>query len=258
VQTVDVAGDRRWELGVEWEPMSATFVEPSAHVCEVDAYTSGWPLVPRQGEGEQDAVGFVVIGSYSCGAASRPPDEAAERATNHLIAIEERAVEWAITTGAVGNRPSLQGATDLTPAGGAVDLPDGFGILEAHLATEHHSPGVIHGPRRLAAPASSTGSLLRRESQRLETLVGNFVALGGGYEIANVGPAGTPPGDDEAWLYATARPTVRRSSPFLLPDEDHWLDRSDNQVRIYAARVYVVGWDPVAAAVLVDAPARPA
>lgn len=247
----------RWEVGVEWEPLHSLRAGTLAVACDVEGQY-GWPIVSREGEGLVTTEPFIVIGTYECGAASRPLEDAEERARLHLIAGEERAVEWALQTGLPGNEPNFQGATDLTPAGGAVAPVDGLAILESYLGSVHHSVGVIHSPRKLAAALSSRSGLLSRQGSHIETVLGTLVAFGGGYDIANVGPAGAAPAAGEAWLYATARPQIRRSDVTVYPDENQMLNRSSNQVNVIAMRAYVAGWDPVLAAVLVEAPAPPA
>lgn len=250
--------EARFEAGVEWEPIASDRAGTFSFRCDTDG-EHGWPLSARNDCDVDDvhAVPFGVVGSYGgAGVFTRPLDEARTRAREHLMAGEERAVEFAIATGDPGNEPSFQGANDLTPAGGAVGLVDGFGILEGFLGENHHSPGVIHAPRLLGAEAADH-TLVSRQGERLETMLGTAVAFGGGYDAANVGPDGTTPADGEAWLYATARPRVRRSEVAVGPDDDHHIDLPRNDVAIFATRVYVVGWDPLLAAVRVQAPAPP-
>lgn len=241
----------RWEMGVEWEPVAGERAELRPHEC-VDEYTPD--VVLRDGEDTLEGVPFVVVGSYTCKAASRAMDEAEERARLHLAAGEERAVEYAIATGTQGNLPSLQGATDLTPtAGTAVSATDGVGLLEAALAKDYASVATIHAPRLLGT-ALSAAKIASRHGQRLETLIGNYVVAGGGYDLANVGPDGEAPAAGSAWLYGTGRPTIRRGEVFVQPDENKYLKRDTNDVAIMAQRTYLVTWEGPTVAVLVDAP----
>lgn len=241
----------RWEMGVEWEPIDGERAGLRAHEC-VDAYTEDTVL--RDGEDTVEGVPFVVVGSYVCASASRPLDEGEERARLHLAAGEERAVEYAIATGAMGNEPTFQGATDLTPtAGTAVGIGDGVALIERALASDYGSVGAIHAPRLLAAGLGE-GQYAWRQGQRLETLVGTFVAAGGGYDLANIGPTGSAPSAGSAWLYGTGRPTIRRGEVFVQPDESSYLNRDDNVVAIMAQRAYLVTWEGPTVAVLVDAP----
>lgn len=241
----------RWEFGVEWEPIAGERAELRAHEC-VDDYTED--VVLRDGETTVDSIPFVVVGSYLCKSASRQMEDAEARAIAHLNAGEFRAVEFAIATGVMGNEPSFQGATDLTPTPGtAVNLSDGFGLLESNLASNYGSTGSIHAPR-LLAPAIGEGQFAWRHGQRLETLVGTLVAIGAGYDLANIGPDGTTPSAGETWLYATGRPTIRQGEVFVQPDESHYLVKDDNDVAIMAQRTYLVAWEGPTLAVLVEAP----
>ena len=240
----------RWELGVEWEPLTGDRAALRSHETCPDDYAEDVEL--RAGETVDQATPFLVVGSYLCKSASRPLDEARERAQLHLTGGEERAVEYAIATGAMGNDPTLAGATDLTPtAGTPVSLADGVALIEAHYTAEHHSPVTIHAPAILGV-GLEVGRVARRQGQRLETLLGSFVSAGGGYP--NEDPTGTPAAAGEAWLYGTGRPTIRRSEVFVDQPDDHLIELSTNDVAIMAQRAYLVSWDGPTVAVLVDAP----
>lgn len=241
----------RYEAGIEWEPIACDAAGVLSMVCppEGEDDREGFPLTAREGgEGLVEVAPFAVLGSYLCSVFSRPLDEAENRARQHLAMGEERAVEYAIATGLADNTPSFAGAVDLTD-GGAVPFTSGLGLLEGYLAANYGGVGVIHSPRR-ASPQMSHHT--ERFGQRIETLVGTYVALGGGYDLANRGPDGTEAGDGEAWLYATSRPIVRRSEVIVTPDEDHRPQIANNDVEIFAQRIYSVGWECVTAAALVQ------
>lgn len=239
----------RWKVGVEYEPLPCDVAELASYHCDDDEEV-GYPLSIRDGEGLVQVEPFVVYGTYGCNTQSRPIDEAEQRARWHLQMGEERAVERAIAAGGFGNAPTFQGADDLTPAAGAVSAARGFALLESLLGSEYGGVGVIHAPR-LLVPAIAGGRLAERQGQRLETLVGTYVVAGGGYDIANVGPAGHPPDEGEAWLYATSRPTIRRGEVYVTPDREHFIVRPSNDVEIVAQRAYAVAWECVLGAVRV-------
>ena len=240
----------RWELGVEYEPLAGERAGLRASEC-VDDYTQDVEI--RVGEETLEGIPFVVVGSYQCGAQSRPIEEAEERAILNLATGEERAVEYAIATGSMGNEPTFQGATDLTPTPGTpVNLVDAFGLIEQALAEGNGSIGAIHSPR-LLGPLAEVLGVASRQGQHLETMLGTHVAFGGGYDAANVGPDGEEPAAGSVWVYGTGRPIIRRGETFTQPDETHYLDKSSNQVVILAQRTVLVNFDGPIVAVLVDA-----
>jgi hypothetical protein len=263
VATIVPTPELRWQNGVEWEGAACDPAGSVSGVCfdpsaldpggegegEGDE-APGWPPVPRGGEVTTRALPFAVYGSYDCSAFSRPLAEAEIRARAHLGLWEETEVERVVTVGDRAAGPSFQGAVDLTPGGGA-SITDGFGLLEAYLAENLAGIGAIHMPRGAGARAADR-SLLNRVGQRLETPLGNYVAAGGGYDVASVGPDGSATPAGSAWLYATSVPTIRRGEVFVIPDEEFRPKTTNNDVTIFAVRVYVVGWDCVTAAVLVD------
>lgn len=244
----------RWELGIEWEPVAGERAALRASEC-VDDYTQS--VEPREGEDTLEGIPFVVVGSYACKSASRPLDEAETRAVLHLSAGEERAVEYAIATGEMGNAPAFQGATDVTLTPGTpMNLADAFGVLESELAKTNGSVGAIHVPRLLGPMAQDFG-LVAREGQHVETLLGTYVAFGGGYDLANVGPDGNAPAAGTAWVFATGRPTIRRGEVFIQPDEAHFIDKQNNDVVILAQRTILVSWNEPTFAVLVNTSVEP-
>lgn len=240
----------RWDLGIEYEQLAGGRAALRPSSC-VDEYSTQVEL--RQGETTREGIPFVVVGSYECGSASRPIEEAEERARLHLAAGEERAVEFAIATGVMGNAPTFQGATDLTPVPGTpVTIEHAIALIESAQSATYASVGAIHAPRRVAALADDAG-IVARYGQHLETLIGTYVAFGGGYDLANVGPTGQPPAAGGTWVYGTGRPTIRRGEVFTQPDDEHYLDRDSNIVAIMAQRTVVVTWDvEVSFAVLVN------
>lgn len=242
----------RYEAGLEWEPIACGPGGIVTMICPPDPdVREGIPLVARDGEDLVTVLPFAVTGSYLCSAFSRPMEEAENRARQHLAVGEERAAEFAIATGDPDNEPTFAGATDLTPAGGAVGVKAGFGLLEAHLGANYGGVGVIHAPR-LVAPVASSEGLTDRVGQRIETQVGTMVAFGGGYDLANIGPDGNTPPEGNAWLYVTSRPQIRRSEVWITPDEDQRPNIANNDVEIFAQRIYSVGWECVTAAVQVE------
>jgi hypothetical protein len=242
-------GPARWDLGIEWEPIAGERAELRASEC-VDDYTVDLQL--RQGETTLEGIPFLVVGSYECAAQSRPLEEAEERARLHLAAGEERAVEYAISTGVMGNLPSFQGAEDLTPQSGSVGIVHAMSLLEAALVQASGSIGAIHAPRALGPVLADHGQF-ERVGQHLETGMGTYVALGGGYDLANVSPTGSEPDEGEFWVYATSRPSVRRGEIFTQPDDDSFIDRGSNIVAIMAQRAILVSWNEPTLACLVSA-----
>ena len=240
-------GPARWDLGIEWEPIAGERAELRPSEC-VNDYTIDIEL--RAGEETREGIPFLVVGSYECAAQSRPLDEAEERARLHLAAGEERAAEYAIASGVMGNLPTFQGADDLTPSGGAVGIVQAMSLLESGLAKTFGSLGAVHAPRALG-PVMADHGQFERVGQHLETGLGTYVALGGGYDLANLGPDGEEPDEGEFWIYATGRPSIRRGEIFTQPDDESFINRETNMVAIMAQRAMLVSWSGPTLAVLV-------
>jgi hypothetical protein len=86
----------------------------------------------------------------------------------------------------------------------------------------------------------------------LRTHLGTPVAAGGGY-VVNTGPDGAPAPPGTAWLYGTGPVSIRRGEVFINPDSiGQALNRTTNEIEILAEREYVVGFDCLLAAVLIN------
>lgn len=239
----------RWNLGVEWEPLEGGPAQLRPADC-VDDYSQQY-IEPSAPPVAREGIPFVVAAGYVCKAQSRPIEEAEERARLALAGGEERAVERALmNSDLMGNEPGFAGSTVLG-GGSAVSVIEAFSLLESSIAAEGHSAGVIHLPRSLT-PAAYNFSLMQRMGQQLETVLGNLVAAGSGYEVDNVGPTGVSPEGAELWVYATPPVTIRRGQVFTQPDRDSYVDKSTNDVAIIAQREYLVTFDGPTFAVLVD------
>lgn len=141
---------------------------------------------------------------------------------------------------------TLQGATDLTPAGGAVDPIVGLGILEGDAAVNYAGVPTIHLPRTLGT-LLFTQTALVHDGNAYATEQGSKVASGGGYVASNVSPAGVAAPDGELWIYASGEVTVQRS---VLKEVDA-LDRDTNDNLDLVERIYITTVDCYKSAVRV-------
>lgn len=251
----DASLEDHWEAGIVWE--SVVKCGP-AEIAEAQCEPVPEPKTIGRGVSAPEGDPFVVYATFGCSPVGHWGD-ALDRAAANLLAGEERALARAIYLGEAGNLPALVNAAtvDATPVPGtAVPLADGVALLEAYLRATHPSLGVIHGnPREVSL---MSGAHLLREpnagATSLTTFLGTYVSADGGF-TGNVGPDGTvvTDGSGEHWLYASARPVVRRSEVIRTPpNKQQALKTATNDLEAIAERVYVVSWDCVPAAVLVD------
>lgn len=199
---------------------------------------------------------FAVYAAETCwmGLSNR---EVSERARYRLSLIEQTAVERAFWTGEYGNTPALATSSPVIlpdPGVGApipVDLTTGMSLLEAWIGA-HGTRGFLHASRRVGAVASEL-HYVERVGDRLETLLGNVWVFGSGYPTS--GPTGqSAPSPNQAWLFATRQPTVRRTE-VIVPGEvanGTAFNFRTNEGFVVAERVYVADFPCSSAAVLVD------
>ncbi|MEV0822525.1 hypothetical protein [Nonomuraea rubra] len=247
--------DRHWRCGVMWEPYACTPARGLGDQCdnpdaekEVD---DGVPLV--------EAGAFTVYGGYLCRTVGRSEADILDRIRQAVRLGEQRAVEQAFWTGDLGNTPYLASpdAVVLNPGGLPVDAAEaltpqaGIAALESYLRENYGGTGVIHMPAG-AVPVMARYNQFCGCDFPLRTWLGTPVAAGGGYVI-NTGPDGQPAPPGTAWLYATGPVAIRRGEVFINPDTvAQALNRTTNEIEILAEREYVVGFDCLLAAVLIN------
>lgn len=255
--------DSNWEItGVTWDESLCTDAFSRLYVCPPDDVGLD-PKTPDRSFTFCCADPFIVYGSYDCPPVGRSANEAFDTATRRLLALEEAAVERAFWTGALTDNgqlinPSLTGGNDtceivpadLTPASGAVSVVAGIALLESVLAECVPGVGVIHANYGLAAYLANA-SLLREDARGYRTPTGQRLALGAGY-LSQFGPGGDPAPDGETWIFATGPVGIWRSEIFLTPPRlEEAVDRTLNNVRVFAERVYAVGFSCCLSAVRV-------
>ncbi|HEY9414218.1 MAG TPA: hypothetical protein VIQ30_05630 [Pseudonocardia sp.] len=132
--------------------------------------------------------------------------------------------------------------------GTAVGLTKGLRLLEDYLTREYGRVGVIHAPAGVSTDAADRQQV-RWESGRPVTTLGTRWSFGA-YPYAD--PEGVAAAADTAWLVATGAVTLRQTPATVYSDYLQVLDRATNEVFALARKTYVVAWECVTAAVLVN------
>lgn len=120
------------------------------------------------------------------------------RARRSLDLGASRAVEEALQT-VIGT-----GATDITPAGTAVDIVDGLALLEEHAGENYGGVPVFHMSRANATRLLSRNALVK-VGNTLQTHLGSLVVAGAGYGGSSLPSA---PAAGAGWMYATGQVTI--------------------------------------------------
>ena len=194
----------------------------------------------------QDAFTFAAYAGQVCKGIGYDQGSLAEVEAT-FRANESNAVERALMQQRfVLNGAVWPAATDLTPAGGAVEAEVGLAILEGHASWNYAGVPTIHAPRSIGS-LLLTESAIVREGNVFMSKQGSKVASGGGYENPNQSPAGVAAPAGEKWMYASGEVSVYRG-----PVEAHnQMDRSTNEVFSLVERQYTVAVDCYTAAVRV-------
>jgi hypothetical protein len=247
--------------GVNWEDYLCTEVASFLDVCPP---ASGFTKPRDRGFNFCHADPFNVIGSFDCSTGGRARQftsgEAFEIARQRLLQWEEHEVERVLWTGLVDNgtvNPSLQDGNDecsivtidLTPGGGEQDPVGALAALEEAL-TDIVPQGVIHVPYGLATYLKRF-NLIEAEGGQLYTVTGTPVVVGAGYPGS--GPGNVAADAGTTWMFGTGPVAVWQSDVFMVPDSlSQAIDRSINDVTVYAERYFAVGFACTALAVNVE------
>lgn len=205
-------------MGTTFLPMSCATAYPWVDPClnPTDPPTPAAPKTfDRPGICEFQPV--TVQAGFRCSAIGLSYTEGRERALEQLRLGEQRALEEFF----MGQLCTMGTGNDLTPVSGAVSAAQGVAILEGWLAENYGGQGLVHAPAAAAALFGCCNVVTRDRDDRCpETLMGNGVVFGAGYNVNIGGPGCTqaPPG--EAYLYVTGPVRVRRDERHITPDSE--------------------------------------
>lgn len=195
----------------------------------------------------QDGLRFGVYSGLTCKSVGFDIEESTAEAVRVFLANESVGVERALmNTRFRVNGSVWAAATDLTPAGGAVEAEVGLAILEGHASWNYAGVPTIHAPRSIGALLLSENAV-DKEGTRFVSKQGSKVASGGGYEEPNTSPAGVAAPAGEKWMYSSGEVMLARGPVFSEPQ----IDRSTNEVKVLVERLYVAAVDCYTAAVRV-------
>lgn len=142
----------------------------------------------------------------------------------------------------LANAGAAAGFTDL---GTATDVVDAMARLEQKAADAYYGPAMLHCRPRIAAYAANHGQFrviglppsLDKDNQYSQNL--NPFIFGNGY--SGNGPTLQVPDATTEYMWATGRVIVWRSAEIVVSDPRAILNKTTNQVGMYALRQYLIG-----------------
>jgi hypothetical protein len=192
---------------------------------------------------------FIVYSAIQCdtvGLVNWGQERVQRLLFDQLVAGEQATVERIISTGLVGQFPSLQsGAVTL---GAAIGPVQAISMLEDWLYARLGVRGVIHAPMEAAAYIKGThiveadGNVNAGGVWRTE--VGTAVSFGNYAGVGPTGQAGT-------WIYITGPVTIWRTpdNELFVPPMGQVINRTTNVLTIVMEREYVLTYECYSAAV---------
>lgn len=251
----------KWEAGIEYELESCEGLEVLTPKCNQttpdleEKETDGGTV-----DSDNFSDPFTVVAGYKCGAVGRPLSEAWEHAETRLDRGEARALERTFWTGkdrggndirqSLGANPDV---VDLTPGAGALSITDGVAVLESWAGANYPCQPIIHAQRGIGVYFGQKNLVSSKDEKILRvTGTGTRVAIGGGYLAT--GPEGDEPVDGESWIYITGSIKIIRGPKFYTPergDNGAAVDRTVNNITVFAERTYAIEQDCIVGAVRV-------
>lgn len=204
--------------------------------CITDSDTKTFP------DGLSTIVGtpFVVLATELCGTLPYSAAEWAQFVTAKLIAGEQAVVEQIFSAGTFGQSPSLANNTPAATALTAVtSVSAAIGSLEGWLYHLYGPTGIIHIPISDAARVL-TSDYVTKDSGVWRTKLGTAVSFG---DYVNEGPTGTPAAADHSYWYITGQMSIWRSTDIFVSPWGESIDKTTNQLRMFAEREYVLAYD---------------
>lgn len=200
-----------------------------------------------QGSTWVDGFPFVAYGGLLCNAVGLDRDEWQREAERAFDAGASIAVEAAVMDVLFSPASGFPVPVDLTPAAGTAKPKVGIALLEGYMATRYIGAPTIHLPTVIASLVMGADGVAFEE-EVLKSKLGSKIVNGGGYDTANVSPAGVAAPVGEKWIYATGEVLVLEGRI----DAQQAFNQSNNEVTLLAERPYIVAADGPVAAVRVQ------
>lgn len=190
-----------------------------------------------------NAVGapFSVTAGFECGPVGISQAERDALTLAKFEALEQAAVEKIFSEGTFGIEPSLANNTPAaSDVGPAASLVEAVSQLEENFYDTYGFPGTIHVPH-VASAFLHASQAVYLEGGIWRTMAGSMVSVG---NYSGLSPAGADPGANQTWVYITPPVTIWRDNDVFITPIEGALDRSTNEVTMYAEREYVLTHDP--------------
>lgn len=238
-----------WQTaGLVYEPDACGAGHLELTACATPPYAT---LTVDAGNGLVQAYPFAVNATYVCGlpGSNARIDELARRVKQRLLVNEQFLVEKALWHGGDGFTGIFEqikaagGTTDLTAS---TTLVGGISALEQAGAAVYQGQLVLHARPAMAA-YMSTRALVRTTpfGQPDRTYFGTPISWGSGY--AGTGPSAEVITATDEYVWLTGRVLIWRSTDIVVPEPRQLLDKSGNQLALYAFRNYAVAVECLAA-----------
>jgi hypothetical protein len=189
---------------------------------------------------------FVVVADILCGTIGHSEAEWQTYILDRLNAGEQAVVEAIFGAGLVGAAPSLANDVDVVTLDPATTISAGLEALEAWLYAQYGPAGTLHIPIAANSSVYSDYHIFQDTGGIMRTPMGTRVSFG---NYGNLLPDGSAPADGHAAFYITGQTAVwRASTPFVSPYGAS-IDKTTNQIRMFAEREYVVAYECFAAGI---------
>jgi len=266
-ETLVTSSDAHWMQGVQLDRSRCSRYATTYASCDVELRGASYGSLPGSGSPTVNPLSIPIgmSATDTCTTtfgrdvqyAQRVAKDALEACTSKLLERELWAGDIALQDdgSSFPTFASLDASVDyLNSAGSPVKPSQGFAMLERAIGNAGCGEvGAVHMTRDVA---SILALHVKQEGAVLRSVLGNLVVAGTGY--TGTTPTDLTPAADEAWMYATAVPSVYLGDIVVDDQPTRLVDGPDqitttNTLIILAERLGVVLWDTCfIAAVKVD------
>ena len=227
--------------GVQYQSSLCTLPYGYTVKCVPDAKTLTHPI------GLIVGAPFVVVADTLCGTLGHSESEWQQYVLDRLHAGEQAVVEAVFGQGLDGAAPSLaNNSPNVTTLTAATTISAGIDALEAWLYAQYGPTGVLHIPIAANSAVYSDFHIFRDTGGVMRTPMGTKVSFG---NYGNLLPDGSAPAAGHAAFYITGQTTIwRADQPFVSPYGAS-IDKTTNQLKMFAEREYVLAYECFAAGI---------
>lgn len=240
--------DDHWAMGFAQESEACAFNASLIDICGAEAPINFFDTSDR--ERFVNTLPFGIVARDECLTPGWNVQNRKARVLRQLDLVTPKAVEMELWNGSYRQAADAGATTGMYLSSTAAEVIEtgaqkprvAMALLEQAIAT--CGPGFQATLHMTPLVTSMIGAELRASDDRLETVNGNLVAVGAGYDGRGPGEATAPTNNFVHWIYATGPVSIHLGTDELVTvDEVQATNAATNEMTYVAERPASVHWD---------------